>query len=429
MKTFENWYTNILEEVAIPAKTLAGDVDTIINSLDILVKELTEELDSPEFSELNEAGTEEPGKVWQWIWWMPKAKKAQQKVNKIKMNVTDIEAAAEDAPDPKQEKALRAKASATRDQVDKLQDMVDDKFKTKGELVQRVIHSEKIAGQIASIKRVSGLEDDPKKKASYKEKMAELQQKYKDDQEALKELEPSEADISAEKEKKKEEKEAAAAKNAELDKKIQDEKNRKEAADKADKDKKDGNVDGEEPKKDGNVDGEEPKKDGNVDGEEPKKDGNVDGEEPKKDGNVDSEEPKKDGTDSNTDEEPKKDGNVDGEEPKKDDTDSNTDEEPKKDDNADDETKKERESKNSKEGKLKRLQDMLAKAKDSGDEEKIKKVQDLIDKISAKESWQLDGTLLGMMIESEIIKLEMSFKLNESRFYDLNIKDRFSRLL
>jgi hypothetical protein len=85
--------------------------------------------------------------------------------------------------------------------------------------------------------------------------------------------------------------------------------------------------------------------------------------------------------------------------------------------------------KNSKEGKLKRLEDMLAKAKESGDEEKIKKTQDLIDKVSAKESWQLGNTTLGMMLESEITKLEMSFTLNESRYQNLSVKERFSRLM
>jgi hypothetical protein len=85
MNTFENWYTNILEEVATPTKSLAGDVDTIISSLGTLVKELTEELNGPEFTEVNEADAEGPSKVWQWIWWMPKAIKAQQKVNKKKL--------------------------------------------------------------------------------------------------------------------------------------------------------------------------------------------------------------------------------------------------------------------------------------------------------------------------------------------------------
>lgn len=217
MNTFENWYTSILEEVATaPTKTLAGDVDTIINSLDTLVKELTEELDSPEFNEVNEAVPEGPSKVWQWIWWMPKARKAQQKVNKIKLNVTDMEAAAEDAKDTDQRSKINAKAQIAKEQASELQTLVDDKYGEKGELVKRALHSEKIAGQIASIKRATGLEDDPNKKASYKEKMAELQQKYKEDQAAIAELEPSEDEKAAEIERKKEEKRLAKEKQDKL---------------------------------------------------------------------------------------------------------------------------------------------------------------------------------------------------------------------
>jgi hypothetical protein len=217
MDTFENWYTNILEEVATaPTKTLSGDVDTIINSLGTLVKELTEELDSPEFNELNEAGEEGPSKVWQWIWWMPKARKAQQKVNKIKMNIVDMEQAAEDAPNTDQAEKIRAKATMARDQSNELQSLVDDKFNAKGELVAKALHNEKIIGKIASIKRASGLEDDPEKKASYKEKMAELQQKWKEDQDAIKKLEPSQEEIDRKKAEVQAKKAAKAAKSESL---------------------------------------------------------------------------------------------------------------------------------------------------------------------------------------------------------------------
>jgi hypothetical protein len=386
MKTFENWYTNILEEVATaPTKSLAGDVDTIISSLDTLVKELTEELDSPEFNELNEADKEGPSKVMQWIWWMPKARKAQQKVNKIKLNVTDIESAAADAPDAKQRAKINAKATQSKKQADELQKMVDDKYGAKGDLVKRALASEKIAGQIASIKRATGLEDNPEKVATYKEKMAELQKKYKEDQEALKELEPSEEDKQAEKERKQKEaddkkaaEKEAAEKQAKLDAEAEAAKKAaadKEAADKADADKAAADK-------------------AAADKGEPKEVPKTKRQEVEDQINKDNAEPAKITNDPN-----------------------NKKEEPKTDD------------KNSKEGKLKRLEDMLAKAKESGDEEKIKKVQDLIDRVSAKESWQLDGTTLGMMLESEILKLEMSFTLNESRYQNLSIKDRFSRLL
>lgn len=88
-----------------------------------------------------------------------------------------------------------------------------------------------------------------------------------------------------------------------------------------------------------------------------------------------------------------------------------------------------KEDKNSKEGKLARLNDLMEKAKEAGDELKIKKVQDLIDRVSAKEAWQIEGTNLGMILESEITTLEMSFKLNESKYTNLSIKDNFTKLL
>jgi len=192
--TFENWYSNIQEEVATVSSTpLIMDVDTIINSLGTLVKELTEELDVLS-NELNEADVKRMSKTWQFIYWMPKARRAQRKVNKIKLNVTDLEAAAEDSPNTDQRDKLRTRAKIAKEQAAELQTMVDDRFEPKGELVQRALHSEKIAGQIASIKRASGLEDDPSVLASYKDKMAELQKKYTEDLQAIKELEPSDAD-------------------------------------------------------------------------------------------------------------------------------------------------------------------------------------------------------------------------------------------
>lgn len=231
-KTFESWYSMIMENELATATastetaSISTDVDTIISSLETLAKELTEELEGEDFSELNEADAEGPSKVMQWMWWMPKARKAQAKVNKIKLNVTDMEAAAEDAKDTDQKAKINAKAKIARDQAGELQKMVDDKFKSKGELVSRVLHNEKIAGQIASIKRATGLEDDPEKAASYKEKMAELQQKYKEDQAAIAELEPSEEDKAAEKERKQKEADEARAKQDQLNKDAEAAKNK-----------------------------------------------------------------------------------------------------------------------------------------------------------------------------------------------------------
>lgn len=80
---------------------------------------------------------------------------------------------------------------------------------------------------------------------------------------------------------------------------------------------------------------------------------------------------------------------------------------------------------NSKEGMTKRVDAVIKKAEESGDEEKIKKAKELKDKILAKESWQIEDTRLGSILESELRKMEMTSLIKES----ISLKDRFSKLI
>lgn len=80
---------------------------------------------------------------------------------------------------------------------------------------------------------------------------------------------------------------------------------------------------------------------------------------------------------------------------------------------------------NSKEGMTKRVDAVIAKAEESGDEAKIKKAKDLKAKILAKESWQLNNTKLGLIFESDLRKMEMESLIQES----ISVKDRFSKLI
>ena len=80
---------------------------------------------------------------------------------------------------------------------------------------------------------------------------------------------------------------------------------------------------------------------------------------------------------------------------------------------------------NSKEGMTKRIDAVIKKAEESGDEEKVKKAKELKDKILAKESWQIEDTKLGSILESELRKMEMTEMIKES----LSLKDRFSKLI
>lgn len=92
-------------------------------------------------------------------------------------------------------------------------------------------------------------------------------------------------------------------------------------------------------------------------------------------------------------------------------------------------TETETKVKGNKEDMIKRYQSLLKKAQDAGDDAKVADIQSKIDKISQRESWQIEGTELGRMFEMELVKYENSFILNESKYLNLSVKERFSRLL
>lgn len=198
-KTFESWYSMIMENelataTTTAAPTISNDVDTIITSLETLAKELTEELNTTPIEE-----GETTDFIAAWITSM-RASSAQKKVNKIKMNSADLEFAAKKAEGDKQ-KNLEDKSDAVKDQAKELQKMVDDRFSGKGAIVDRKLAKAKIEGQLELIKRTSGMEDDPDRKSDLKTKMKELADRYKEESEAISKLEDENKDeIEAEKE-------------------------------------------------------------------------------------------------------------------------------------------------------------------------------------------------------------------------------------
>jgi hypothetical protein len=128
------------------------------------------------------------------------------------MNSADLEFAAEKASGD-QKKALQDKSTAVKLQAVDLQKMVDDRFSGKGAIVDRKLHKAKIEGQLQLIKRTSGMEDDPNVVSSLKDKMKELADKFKEENAAIADLEDKNKDaIEAEKERIRAE--AAAAKES-----------------------------------------------------------------------------------------------------------------------------------------------------------------------------------------------------------------------
>ena len=208
INNFNNWLTSIKEaeiqsepKVTEPTVSVVhddsqkseiiSDVDNIINSLETLASELTEELSqirNIDFKNIDEATLDKASDfINSWIISI-KAAKAQKKVNKIKMNTVDLEFAAEHATGDKK-KILNDKLTKTKQQAKELQSMVDDKFKGKGGIVDSRLAKEKIRGQLELIKRTTGMEDNPKTKADLKTKIKELQVRAAEEEKAIAELE------------------------------------------------------------------------------------------------------------------------------------------------------------------------------------------------------------------------------------------------
>jgi hypothetical protein len=79
---------------------------------------------------------------------------------------------------------------------------------------------------------------------------------------------------------------------------------------------------------------------------------------------------------------------------------------------------------------LKKLDQLLKQADEAGNETAIEKIKAKKKEVEAKESWQLSGTTLGALIESEITKIEMEMTLlNESKYSEISISDKFRMLM
>lgn len=144
--------------------------------------------------EINEEDNAIPKKVMDLVWYRRKANKAMDKVNKVKQNAVAIDLAAKglDGSD-KQEKAkkdkLLLKAGSAKKKADELEKAVRDKFSDRSSIVQKAIQKKDIEGRLAAIKQETGMEDDPAKSKALKDKMKELNQQLKKEDDAIKQIE------------------------------------------------------------------------------------------------------------------------------------------------------------------------------------------------------------------------------------------------
>jgi hypothetical protein len=405
--------TTLDAEVAVADDTkidMMSDVDHIITSLETLAGQVQEEIELFKSELLNEEVINEslPMPI-QWMKGKILSSK-QKKINIMKLKSSDMStaAAALQGTENKDKKSyLIDKKKQLDGNVIDLQKMVDSRAKEIGSTAEKVINRVKIAGQIEVIKSQIGNVDDAKKASTMKARLGDLIAKGKEEDEALADLKakadketPESGDpIQAIKDaisKAKDTKKSVLAdrdmkdpvnklKQVELDIKIkeleetlyvEDGDNTTNPKDKADEIVKLKEMQVKLTKEIEDAKGEP--KEG-----EPKEGEPKEGE--PKEGEPKEGEPKEG--------------------------------EPKVLD------------KNTKEGKLKRLEDAMANAIKVGDQGKIAKIQSLIDRISAKESWQINGTELGRLLEMEITKIESEYILNESKYAINSIKEAFARLI
>jgi chromosome segregation ATPase len=231
-QSFNEWNSSFNENDTIAADVevasttnveISKDVDTIINSLETLANELSEDLNAMQLDE-----AEAVDFIKSWIMSI-KATNAQRKVNKIKMNSVDLEFAAKKAEGDKQS-ALEDKSELVKAQSNELQKMVNDRFSGKGSLVDSKLSKAKIEGQLEIIKRTSGMEDDPARKSDLKTKMKELADKYREEEAAIAKLEDDNKDV-IEAEKERINKEAENKKSSKTDSNPEDTQATKDAED------------------------------------------------------------------------------------------------------------------------------------------------------------------------------------------------------
>ena len=395
MNNFENWYNKINEELeSEPTVSVAADqevadqptidntstrsdilddCDRIMTSLETLAGELTEDLNEDiivenELAYLGAVGAAVVAglgiaakKLFDFSVAAPMARKKQAKVNDMSIKIAGIEAGLKSA-DKAQKEKIEQKLEKAKEQRDQLQEIINDRYSDAPKVVQKALSSEKAKGKLEALSLIMGTASDARKQ-EITDQLKSLKDKIKED-----EAEYMEIGKSA--------KQEAGDEGAAEVESAQEEINSTE-----------------ETQADGGEEAQEPQSDETQDGEE--------AQEPQSDETEGEEEAQDD--EENQEEEPEE--AQDGEE--------NQEEEPE-----------EAPVKNSKEDKLARVDAVIKKAEESGNDALLQKAKELKNRIAAKESWQVANTELGRLFEMEISLLEASL-ITEG----LSVKDRFSKLL
>lgn len=279
MKSFEQWYKNINEdlaadpvaeptiatevEVETPRDAIMHDVDSIMTSLETLAAELKESLEA-EGTELNEvemgdaatiatAGVAAGAGLAFAIKWAidkfkaKKAQKNQQNVNDMLMKVEVARIKIGEIEGEKGKEAAEAKVEKMKATADDLQKTIEETYENAGNIVKSAISAEKLKGKIERTGFLAKETGDPeykeqlaKYKEKYKDTLAEIEQIAKDGEEKAKKSQKAPEGSTPEdasKAKIKEYEEAIEALKAKKDKKSQNDINLLQGLVKAEKDK------------------------------------------------------------------------------------------------------------------------------------------------------------------------------------------------
>lgn len=240
MNKFEKWLNAINEELASePAiaaeptvssstssnrEAMMSDVDNIMTSLETLAGELQESLNEAE--DVEEAANIDATKAMatgalaataaagvgaykgtqaliDWTVRAPKARKAQDTVNQMKIKIVGLQNAFRQAKnDSKKKQIIKERIEKAREQADQLQDQVDSKFENASGIVLKALANEKLKGKI-EIAKVELGDSTPERQAEIKDQLKKYNDQYQANSQALKELEPNKEEIKAAEERKK----------------------------------------------------------------------------------------------------------------------------------------------------------------------------------------------------------------------------------
>lgn len=187
------------DAVEAPVETVDGetsrdaiiaDVDNIITSLETLAGQVAESLNE-EIEQIDEVATKHLVNAFNYSIVAPRARKAQRKVNQMRMQIQDMEYARDRAETDNAKDRLEYKIEKSKEQVEQLQDAVIDRYDNQSDIAMRARKNEKIKGDIELSKRAIGMDPSQAETKRLKKRMARLSNTLDKEEKALRKFEPN----------------------------------------------------------------------------------------------------------------------------------------------------------------------------------------------------------------------------------------------